>query len=236
MKAIYILKAGTTYPAIKKKFSDFDTWVNLLIGCPTLPVKIIDIEHSIAFPDPSDCAGIIITGSHDMVTDNRDWSVQAENQLASFLRITVPVLGICFGHQLLARAAGGSVGFHPGGTEVGTVSVALLPSAAKDPLFSGLPSEFEANVFHQQTVQFLPQQAVRLAANSFEETHAFRIGSCAWGVQFHPEFNADIMKAYIHEEARDLVFQGLNPPHLIDGVRDTPVSASIVQRFAGFCH
>ena len=59
-----------------------------------------------------------------------------------------------------------------------------------------------------QTVKKLPTGAQLLAQNSFESHHAYRIGKNAWGVQFHPEFTADIMKEYVIEQASSLISEG----------------------------
>jgi len=166
-----------------------------------------------------------------MVTDNLPWSARVAEWIPTLMELNVPFLGICYGHQLLAHALGGEVGFHPKGTEVGTVDIHLLTSYSNDPLFKSLPSTFPAHVTHAQTVLTLPQGAVHLATNSFEPNHAFRIGKCAWGVQFHPEYDASIMRSYIVNEAEDLKKEGIDVGPILDSVKETPVAASILRRF-----
>jgi GMP synthase (glutamine-hydrolysing) len=134
-----------------------------------------------------------------MVTDNAPWSVRLAQWILSLHEAEIPVFGICYGHQLLARAAGGRIGYHPYGKEIGTVSVRLLPGCADDPVLQALPEAFLAHATHSQTVPALPAGATRLAANAHEPHHAFRLGECSWGVQFHPEYSVDIMRAYIEE-------------------------------------
>jgi GMP synthase (glutamine-hydrolysing) len=97
------------------------------------------------------------------------------------------------------------VDYHPGGREIGTVDIDLLPAAVDDPLFASLPPGFSAHVVHAQTVMEPPPGAVRLAENAFEPTHAFRVGRRAWGVQFHPEFDLVRMTGYVDRLAADLV-------------------------------
>lgn len=80
----------------------------------------------------------------------------------------MPALGICYGHQLLGHALGGTVGNHPDGGEFGTVEVRLLPEAAADPLFAGLPAVFPAQLFHRQSVLYLPSGAQVLASSQRE--------------------------------------------------------------------
>src|SRR3546814_6485680 len=93
-----------------------------------------------------------------------------------------------YGHQLLAHALGGEVGDNPNGRKMGTVAVDLLPAAADDPLFTGLPDRFLAQATHQQSVLRAPEGATVLARSDHDDCHAFRWGEAAWGVQFHPEF------------------------------------------------
>jgi GMP synthase (glutamine-hydrolysing) len=147
------------------------------------------------------------------------------------LEASVPFFGICYGHQLLARAVGGQVGFHPGGKEIGTVAIHLLPDCSDDALFRSLPQGFFAHAAHSQTVLHLPPNAIRLAANTFEANHAFRLGDWAWGVQFHPEYNADIMGSYIREQADELASAGLNVRELLLAVAETPVAARTIRNF-----
>ena len=167
-----------------------------------------------------------------MVTDNLSWSLALEAWIRSAVTAAVPLLGICYGHQLLGRAMGGQVGYHPLGKEVGTFDIRLGPNARQDPLFSSLPEQFPVHTTHSQTVLVLPPGAVLLAENDFDPHHAFRIGSCAWGVQFHPEYNSHIMRDYILAQADNLAESGRNTDQLLHGVRETPAANSILQKFA----
>jgi len=230
-KKLFIIKAGTTFSDTKREYGDFDLWTIRGLGGVDDVIRTIDAEHGAPLPDVNECAGVIVTGSHDMVTDNLPWSVRIAEWIPALLDKEVPFLGICYGHQLLAHALGGKVGFHPEGTEAGTVDINLLPECAADTLFHSLPSTFPVHVTHSQTVIILPKGAVRLAMNPFEPNHAFRIGKCAWGVQFHPEYTSDIMRSYIINEKDDLIHEGINIKPILDSVKETPESASILRRF-----
>jgi len=144
----------------------------------------------------------------------------------------VPVLGICYGHQLLAHAMGGKVGYHPGGREIGTVTIELTRAGQDDLLLGTLPDRFKAQVSHQQSVLELPANAVRLAANTFESNHAFRIGRCAWGVQFHPEFSEAIVRQYIEARYAALKNEKLQPDLLLAATHPTPEASGLLRRFA----
>lgn len=232
MKRLYIIKAGATFSATAKRFGDFDTWTAAALGAVDVETCILNAEHSAALPAAGECAGVVITGSHAMVTDDLPWSVKLEKWIPSLLEARTPFFGICYGHQLLTRAAGGQVGFHPCGKEIGTVPVHLLPDCANDVLFRLLPQSFFVHVTHSQTVLRLPPSATRLAANAYEPNHAFRLGDCAWGIQFHPEYNADIMRSYIKEQTDELESAGLDVSELLRAVVETPVAAETLRNFA----
>jgi GMP synthase (glutamine-hydrolysing) len=232
MKRLYIVKVGTTFPAIAKKLGDFDAWTAMALGDVAVETCILDAEHGAALPAAGECAGIVITGSHAMVTDDLPWSVKIEEWIPSLLEAHTPLFGICYGHQLLARASGGQVGFHKCGKEIGTVAVELLADCADDALFKSLPQGFFVHVAHSQTVLRLPPGATRLAANAYEPTQAFRLGYSAWGVQFHPEYNADIMRSYIEEQTYELKSSGLDVPGLLSAVAETPIAAETLKKFA----
>ena len=233
MKRLYIIKTGTTFHATLDQLGDFDTWTRAGLGATETKIGIVDAEHGAKLPPAADCAGVIITGAHPMVTDDLPWSIAIEKWLPSLLAAETPVLGICYGHQLLARAAGGVVGYHPRGKEIGTVGITCLPEAEHDPLFGDLPVSFPAHVTHAQTVLTLPTGAIRLAANGHEANHAFRIGPCAWGVQFHPEYTPDVMRAYIREQAGELAAAGMQTEHLLQAVTPTPEAGGLLGKFAG---
>jgi len=73
--------------------------------------------------------------------------------------------------------------------------------------------------------------AVHLACNDFESHHAFRVGSCAWGLQFHPEFTEEIMKEYIDYFSGHLEGEGLDKSLLLSKISKTPASAKVLENF-----
>ena len=193
---------------------------------------MVDAERGELLPVPEECGGVVVTGSHAMVTDRLPWSERLAEWIARLVEHQIPFLGICYGHQLLAHSLGGTVGYHPDGKEIGTVEIDLLPTIADDPLFGGLPRQFSVHVTHAQTVITLPAGTTRLATNSFEGNHAIRIGPCAWGVQFHPEYDERIMESYIREQEEELARAGRDLPEIYRTVRETPEAADLLRRFA----
>lgn len=227
-KKLFIIKAGTTFSSTLATFGDFEDWIIAGLGNELLPVEVIDAWKEPAYPHPAECLGVIVTGSHAMVTENLPWSLAIERWIPLIVEAGIPFLGICYGHQLLGRAMGGEVGYHPLGRELGTVEIRLEPQAVGEPLFTGVPRIFPGHSAHSQTVLRLPPGAVLLASGDYEPHHSFRIGKAAWGVQFHPEYDAAVMKADICEgdDGSRLFHDALAM------VTETPSSAKVLANFA----
>lgn len=140
---------------------------------------------------------VVISGSPYAVYDDREWVPELRSWVRGAVDRRVPTLGVCFGHQLLATALGGTVepmerfevGFH----EIHRVHDSML--------LDGLDEWFTAFTAHGDEVVTLPDDAVRLAGNNFTDVHAFRHGR-AFGVQFHPEFDLHTARRVL--EIRDI--------------------------------
>ncbi len=117
--------------------------------------------------------------------------------LKKLLEHKVPFLGICLGAQLLAKAAGGKVVRSPM-TEIGWFDISLRPQGLADPLFSGLPAVMEVFQWHGDAC-VVPAGGVTLAFSEACPVQAFRIGTKAYGLQFH----AEITDKSIDEWSRD---------------------------------
>ena len=232
MRRFFVIKTGTTFPNTARKYGDFEDWTCAGLCVAPNQVCLVDAQRDDCLPSAQECSGVVVSGSHSMVTDGLAWSYRLAEWIVELVDSHVPFLGICYGHQLLAKATGGTVGNHPRGKEIGTVDIDLLPDSAEDRLFRGLPPRFCVHVTHSQTVLSLPPDAIRLAANSFDRCHAIRIGSCAWGVQFHPEYDTSVMRSYVEEQAQELEFAGRDVSELYGSVRDTPEAASLLRKFS----
>ncbi|HWK53664.1 MAG TPA: glutamine amidotransferase [Hyphomicrobiales bacterium] len=236
MKPLLILKAGNAIAGLPAGWGDFEDWIVAAVALPEVQWRCCDVSAGEELPLHETVAGVIVTGSAAMVTDRLPWSERAAAWLAQAVAHELPTLGICYGHQLLAHALGGEVGYHPAGREMGTKQIHALAAAATDPLFGALPATYPAHVTHSQTVLQPPPGAAILAANSFELHHALRFGPRAWGVQYHPEFTAPIMDKYLELRSRNLAEEGQDVARLRREVQPTPQAQTLLQRFAGQTH
>ncbi len=233
-KKLVIIKTGETFSGIVQTLGDFEEWIARGLGMETRDIQVVQAHQNQDLPAVNSLKGVVIAGSHAMVTQDLDWSLKLEAWIPGLIQARVPLLGICYGHQLMARAMGGQVDYHPRGIEIGTTETTCAPTRdalAQDPLFHDLPGRFKIHVCHSQTVIKLPESAHLIAGNAFEPHHAFRMGECAWGVQFHPEYTTAIMKAYVEKMTRIITASGQEPALLLDRVEETPLAAQVLLRF-----
>ncbi|MBN2550248.1 MAG: glutamine amidotransferase [Anaerolineales bacterium] len=235
MNKLLVIKTGSTAEDLRRKKGDFEDWIIDGMGIPRDQALIVDVQNGETLPDPVELSGTVITGSHDMFSERLPWSERTAAWLKGAVETGLPVLGICYGHQLLAHAMGGEVQFNPHGLEVGTVEVSLTENGLADPLLGDLGNPLILQVSHAQSVTRLPVGARLLASSAMDPHQAFSIGQRAWGVQFHPEFDAEAVKTYIEIDRSEILASGQDPQSVLEGVRDTPYGDVILQRFAACC-
>jgi GMP synthase (glutamine-hydrolysing) len=228
MRPIVILMMGTT--AVPER-GDFDRLIVETAGLAAARVQVLDVAGGAPLPDPARAGAVILTGSAAMVTQRQEWSERTAAWLPSVLAAKTPLLGICYGHQLLAHALGGTVGRNPRGREIGTATVTLAPAAAADPLFEGLPGELHVQESHVESVLVPPPGARVLAGNAVDPHQALAIGERAWTTQFHPEFDADITRGYLRTRGEILRAEGLDPARLTAATRDSTHGTTVLRRF-----
>ena len=152
MPTVIIIKTGGTMASLKSRRGDFEDWILAGMGIEDRQARVVDVAAGQPLPPAANAGGVIITGSHEMVTDRREWSERTASWLAEAASGGTPLLGICYGHQLLAHALGGVVDYNPRGEEMGTTEVTLLSAAFRDPLLDGLPATITVHVSHSQSV------------------------------------------------------------------------------------
>jgi GMP synthase (glutamine-hydrolysing) len=205
-KKIFIIKTGEPVPKVRERRGEFsDLIVETIGGAWSHGYSSFDARTEIP-PDPREAAAFVITGSAANVPDRADWMLRTEAYLRVVVQLGVPMFGICFGHQILAQALGGEVRKNPRGREIGTRHIERI---AHDPIFDGIPDVFKASVTHVDTVTSLPKGATVLAKNDFDDHHAIRFTETCYGVQFHPELDADVMRGYVEHRWETLASEGI---------------------------
>lgn len=195
MKTMLIIKCGNTFPETKHYFGDFEDWIIARSGLPSNVFKVIDVAGGAQLKHPSEYVAAIITGSQANVDDNLPWLETLENWIVAARYCNIPILGICFGHQLIAKAFGGKVIRNPAGMLLGITNIHLSAEGKQNKLFKHTGSSFESFVHHAYIVDSLPQHAIVLAHNDQKVIYAFCIDKI-YGIQFHPEFSTEIMQHY----------------------------------------
>lgn len=231
MKPLLIIKAGQTFPSLAKQQGDFEDWILRGLSLPETQASVVHVYQGQALPDPDSVSAVIITGSSAMVSHREPWSENTAQWLSDAINRQLPTLGICYGHQLLAHALGGTVGVNPNGREVGTIDVKMHSQAQKTELFRGLPEQMRFQAIHQEVVLKWPDTVKILASNQNTAAQAFSVGNHVYGVQFHPEFSDLIMHQYIKERTPLLKQEHIDVDAVDSNVTRTQFGYQLLQRF-----
>jgi GMP synthase (glutamine-hydrolysing) len=227
-RAWIILVAGEPVERIRAKRGGYPDIIARASGDRAVAWTAVDLRDETPLPSPSSLAGVVVTGSAASVTERTPWMLRAEAYLRALAASRVPTLGICFGHQLLGQALGGEVIRNPRGREIGTVDLEVV---ADDPLLAAARPPLLANTVHVDTVAVLPPGARVLGRTALEPHAVVRFAESAWGVQFHPEADAEILRDTIDVRRDLLAREGLDPDTLIARASDAAAGASTLLRF-----
>ncbi|MGI3168098.1 type 1 glutamine amidotransferase [Pseudooceanicola sp. C21-150M6] len=216
---IGILQCGHFPEELQGESGDYDAMFRRLLdgnGFDFATYNVVDND----FPaGPQACDGWLITGSRHGAYDDLPWISQLEELIRAIRDSGRPLVGVCFGHQIIAQALGGKVEKFAGGWGVGRQTYRLGDS------------ETSLNAWHQDQVVALPPGATTLASSDFCENAVIAYGSQIYTVQAHPEFTAREIEGLIKARA-----PGVVPPELVDQAAaslDTPVDAALqARRFA----
>jgi GMP synthase-like glutamine amidotransferase len=154
-------------------------------------------------PDPRDYDAIMVFGGgmHPDQDGSHPWLGHEIGFLRHTLAAQVPLLGVCLGAQLIARAAGAWVG-PADEPEIGWLDISLTDAGHVDPVLSALPGKVEAFQWHSYTFG-LPEGATELATSSVAR-QAFALDGHAWGIQFHAEVTRTMIDTWAAEDAEEL--------------------------------
>lgn len=224
---LLIVQAGST-----QLHGDYPRWFERALGFEMRVVRAHAGERLGPALDRLRPQGIIVSGSPLSVIEEATWMEQLGDDLLRVGSHGTPVLGVCFGHQLLARAAGGAVVVNPRGREIGTVAVQLTEAGRKDPLFAWAHANvIEVQATHVDAVDPVPAGATVLASNENTAAQAFRLSETVAAVQFHPELWAEALRDLISSRREKLAAEGLDADAIAAKVREVD-AGKVLQAFA----
>lgn len=199
---------------------------------PTVEVKTVrasvpDWEKEVAWAD-----AVMISGSPRDAFADDEWTHGLMAKVARLLEKKKPVLGVCYGHQILGRVNGGKVERCKEGWELGETQVEVTPEGSASPLLEGLPQQMNVMQSHQDCVLNVTGQGVVLASSPHTRVQAARWAEQAYGVQFHPEFTGEVLRG-IWTERRDK-WRGqvkFDLDQTLDRARECPDGLAIFRNF-----
>lgn len=233
---LLLLKTGATAAEVAAIHGDYDRWFIRTLGEPDR-FRVVEVFRGEPLPDPGQFDGVLVTGSPLSVCAPTPWMTAAAFRLRDWCEKGHAVLGVCFGHQLLCHAFGTPVVRNPRGREIGTITVELTDEGRADLLFAGVAPRFQIQTTHTDVGPAVPAGSTLLARNAHALVQALSFGRRARGVQFHPELDAETMRALIHARAEVLRWEGLDPVALEAAVQPTEGGPQLLrnfeERFAG---
>lgn len=203
---VLLLKAGQAAPEVRRTIGDYDRmFVQAIAHEPSCRLHVHLTHLGEALPARArDWDAIWMTGSPHSVRRLEPWMRSAGEFMREAAEQGVPVLGVCFGHQLLGWAYGARVVKNPLGREIGTVDITLTEAGLRDPLMRGIEPQAAVQTTHEDLLEALPEGATLLAENGCARVQAMGIGDHVRGVQFHPEIDAAGMRAMIEARSASL--------------------------------
>ena len=222
---VLLLQLGEAPPPVLAAHGGYAAWFERAWEAP---LKVFDGRTGAVPPDARDFAGVIVTGSPLSLVTPEPWMDLAGTMLERALAVGTPVLGVCFGHQLMGRVFGGRVIENPTGWEIGSHDVDVL---AEDPLFEGLGARIRVNLTHRDVVEAssLPASIRVLARNAATAIQALAVGEHLRGIQFHPEITGAVCRGYI--DARRHLLAGQDPDALIATTADSSDGLTVLRNF-----
>lgn len=216
---IGILQCGHFPDDLVAKSGDYDAMFHRLLNGYGFDYKTFSVVDGI-FPETETvCDGWLITGSRHGAYDDLPWIPPLEVLIRAIHAANLPLVGVCFGHQIIAQALGGRVEKFGGGWSVGRQ------------VYRGDLGEFSLNAWHQDQVITLPKGAHVEAGNEFCRYGALSYGDRVLTVQAHPEFTGMEIDGLIETRG-----PGVVPAPQLDAARATlrdPVdNANFGARFA----
>lgn len=203
---IGILEAGLLNENLKSEFDPYPVMFAGLLDRAgvALEYQAFSVVQN-QFPQSvTDCDGWLITGSRHGVYEHLDWMLRLEAFIREIYQARMPLVGICFGHQIVASALGGEVVKSDKGWGVG---LATYTTEQKPSWMQPATESIDIYAFHQDQVVRLPKDAEILLSSDFCPIAGFLCGDSVLCIQAHPEFEADYELALLNLYSGNVVPQ-----------------------------
>ena len=192
---LLIISAGPGIEEIRLEHGHAIEWISSFIDSSSVSIDVKHVYQDEDFSE-SNYDAWIITGSAASVTEQLPWIQLLKHKIIYAHKNSIPILGICFGHQIISSALGGKVIKNPKGWELGSYKIEINDDGILNPLFKEVDFNDYFYFSHEDVVSKLPDSALELARNNMG-LQAFSIEDKIFGVQFHPEFSPEIMSRYV---------------------------------------
>ena len=180
---IGILHCGHTAPSVIARHGEYADMFQRLLAGPGREFVTWDVVDG-KFPDGAgDADAWVMTGSPLGVYEPHGFIAPLEALTRDIVAARRPLVGICFGHQLIAQALGGTVGKHPGGWRMGPQPYRV----------DGMPAPVTLHAWHQDQVSVAPPDAQVIASGPDCAIAGMAIGSRGLSLQAHPEFTDGVV-------------------------------------------
>jgi len=190
---IGILQTGLAPDILADDMGDYPAMFARLLGGYGFDFRTYRVVEGQFPAAATDCDGWLITGSRHGTYEDHPWIAPLENFIRAAFGAHVPVVGICFGHQIVAQAMGGTVERHPDGWAVG----------ATEYDFGG--ETLRLNAWHRDQVTVAPLSATVIASNPFCANAALLYDDRALTVQAHPEFRPAFVDGLMRTRGKGVV-------------------------------
>lgn len=228
IKPVAIIEMGTPPAVVIDRVGTQSQWFIDALGWKPEEYQIYRPEFNEALPTKEQVSCVVLSGSWSMVTEGITWSETVAEWIRTAIGQQIPMLGVCYGHQLMAYALGGEVKDNPKGAEQGIHHLSVSHSEAlNDPFLQGFPGEFPAWLCHYQTVTKAPQGSDVLLKSELDDHQMIRYNPHTYSVQFHPEFSKLTMAACY--ECEDKLTQELSD--VVAASQEPELALSILRRF-----
>lgn len=188
---IGILQTGIAADALISKYGDYPDSFEVLLQGRGLEFEVFQVVNGVFPANASVCEGWLVTGSKHGAYEPHDWIPPLEDLIREIYEADLPMVGVCFGHQIIAQALGGKVEKYTGGWGVGNFTYADANGE----------NAITLNAYHQDQVVTPPSCVTDISGNDFCTNAILTYGDKAYTMQPHPEFSTQYIRDLIAERA-----------------------------------